>query len=793
MFNLKHYQVSSEDRLADLLPWALLVAAGVIEQKDGLLQKTISFRGPDLASSTRNGLIANVAQINNALRRFGAGWSFFFEAQRQFALDYPNSTWPDPLSGRIDEERRKSFEHEGTHFDSRYFLTLVYAPPTEQASFLASLFLGKQTSDENIQERLSYFKEEVARLSDLLGQVMPQVSELDDPETLTYLHSTISMKRHQIQVPETPMYLDAILTDQDVEHGLETRLGDCFLRTLMIRGFPGKTYPGILDALNELQCEYRWVSRYLAFGKEQARTELNRYRKRWYAKRKGLGSVVMETATQTESALGNTDATRKSADADEALQELEDDFVSFGHFTATVTVWGQTRKEVDEKVKLVEAAINGKGFTTYLEHLGSSEAWLGSLPGHVYANVNRPIVSSLNLAHMLPMSAVWSGAEGNAHLQGPPHFLTKTRGSTPFRLSTNVGDVGHTLILGPTGSGKSTLLSFMALQWLRYPDAQVYIFDKGGSARAATLGVGGDFFVPGQIGIKKGLSFQPLQRIDQESERIWASEWLTELLSTGGIPIGPGDKRELLAALNNLATRLVSDRTLTVLHGLLQHPALRDGLREYTLNGAYGELLDGCEDTLSFGSWQTFELEQLMEKRAVVAPVLSYLFHRLEERFTGRPTLLVLDEAWLFLDHPIFAAKIREWLKVLRKANVYVIFATQSLSDAMNSAIAPVVLESCLTKLFLPNPAAKDEDTSIFYRRIGLNERQIDIISKAIPKREYYYHSNLGNRLFELGLGPTALAFCASSSKDDHRKMDELDKSNFANLWMLHKGVFQDA
>lgn len=779
------------DKLADLLPWALLVAPGVIEQKDGLLQKTISFRGPDLASSTRNGLIANVAQINNALRRFGAGWSFFFEAQRQFALEYPASVWPDPLSERIDQERRKNFEQEGTHFDSRYFLTLVYAPPTQQENFLASLFLGKRADDESTQERLSYFTEEVARLVDLLRQVMPQVSELDDGETLTYLHSTISTKRHPIHVPETPMYLDAILSDQDVEHGLETRLGDCFLRTLTVRGFPGKTYPGILDALNELQCEYRWVSRYMAFSKEQARNELNRYRKRWYAKRKGIGSVIMETATQTESALGNTDATRKSADADEALQELEDDVVSFGHFTATVTVWGKSRKEADEKLKLVEAAINGRGFATYLEHLGSSEAWLGSLPGHVYANVNRPIVSSLNLAHMLPLSAVWSGAESNAHLQGPPHFFTKTRGSTPFRLSTNVGDVGHALILGPTGSGKSTLLSFMALQWLRYKDAQVYIFDKGGSARAATLGVGGDFFVPGQTG--KGLSFQPLQKIDQESERIWACEWLTELLSHGGIPVGPGDKKELWAALNNLATRSVPDRTLTVLHSLLQHSALRDGLREYTLNGTYGELLDGCEDTLSFGSWQTFELEVLMEKRAVVAPVLSYLFHRLEERFTGRPTLLVLDEAWLFLDHPLFAAKIREWLKVLRKANVYVIFATQSLADAMNSVIAPVVLESCLTKLFLPNPAAKDEDTSAFYRRIGLNERQIDIISKAIPKREYYYHSNLGNRLFELGLGPAALAFCASSSKDDHRKMDDLGKFDFARLWMQQKWVQLDA
>ena len=184
-----------------------------------------------------------------------------------------------------------------------------------------------------------------------------------------------------------------------------------------------------------------------------------------------------------------------------------------------------------------------------------------------------------------------------------------------------------------------------------------------------------------------------------------------------------------------------------------------------------------------------------MEQRAIVAPVLTYLFHRLQARFTGHPTLLILDEAWLFLDHPVFAAKIREWLKVLRKANVYVVFATQSIADAMNSKIAPVILESCLTKIFLPNISAKDESTNGFYRSIGLNEKQIDIICQSTPKREYYYSSSLGNRLFELGLGPVALAFCASSTKDDHRLMDSILSSHgrdgFAQELLRKKGVIE--
>src|SRR5690606_30127056 len=140
-----------------------------------------------------------------------------------------------------------------------------------------------------------------------------------------------------------------------------------------------------------------------------------------------------------------------------------------------------------------------------------------------------------------------------------------------------------------------------------------------------------------------------------------------------------------------------------------------------------------------------------------VLPVLSYLFHRLEERFDGRPTLLILDEAWLFLDHPLFAARIREWLKTLRKKNVAVVFATQSLADIAGSSIAPAIVESCPTRIFLPNDRAIEQQMRETYEHFGLNPRQIEIISQATPKRDYYAQTARGNRLFELGLGPLAL------------------------------------
>ncbi len=793
LFSLKEYRDSSE-RLADRLPWSALVAPGVVEQKDGLLQKTIEFRGPDLASSTKEELVGASARLNNALKRLAGGWSVFVEAQRVRARKYPSSEWPDPVSALVDKERRRMFEEEGEHFESRYYLTLVYAPPKEtQAKFLGFLFEGGEEKQGDPREYLSYFQDRVESIVGLLRAVFPYVKPLDDDETLTYLHSTVSTKRHSVKAPETPVYLDAMLADQRLEAGLELKLDKKFFRTVTVRSFPSTTVPGILDELNRLQLEYRWVTRYIAYDKQDALKELKRYQKRWYSQRKGLMSVVTEMAGGGGSDLVNSDAIRKAQDADAAIQEVSADYVSYGLFTATVTVWGETREQADDRIKEVEAVIQSRGFVCIDEKLNALQAWFGSHPGNVYANKRRPLLNSLNLSHMIPLSAVWSGPEENDHLEAPPHIYAKTTGGTPFRLSTNVGDVGHTLILGPTGAGKSTLLCLLALQWLRYDNGQVFIFDKGRSSRAATLGVGGEFYDLQMA--KSGVSFQPLSDVDDENERGWARDWLCELLRQEGVEVGPEVKDSLWRALSRLGERPRGERTLTALNILVQNQKIRQALKQYTQAGPYGGLFDDDHESLSLSNWVALEMEQLMETPAVVPAVLSYLFHRLESRFDGSPTLLILDEAWMFLDHPQFAEKIREWLKVLRKKRVYVVFATQSVADAVSSEIAPVILESCLTRILLPNNRALEPESARYYKQLGLNKKQVRILAQAQAKREYYYQSVKGNRLFELGLEqcPVALGFVGAADPEDQELMDkvleEVPAEQFAGRWLERKGL----
>jgi type IV secretion system protein TrbE len=787
MLNLTEYR-KRPALLADWLPWAGLVAPGVVLNKDGSFQRTARFRGPDLDSATQSELVATSARLNNALRRLGTGWALFVDAERREAADYPESSFPEPLSWLVDEERRSAFEEDASHFESSYHLTLLYLPPEESKARAARL-LYKNNGAEGVdwRARLEAFVAETERFFGLLEGVMPEVAWLDDGQTLTYLHGCVSTRPHVVAVPEVAMHLDALLADEPLVGGMAPMLGNQHLRVLSVRGFPTSTWPGLLDDLNRLGFAYRWSTRFLCLDKAESEKELSRLRRQWFAKRKNIVALLRETIFQQESPLVDSDASNKASDADAALQELGSDQVAFGYVTATVTVLDADVTAADEKLLAVERAIQGRGFVTTPETLNAVDAWLSSVPGHVYANVRQPIVSTLNLAHMMPVSAVWAGPERNAHLDGPPMIVTRTDGATPFRLVTHIGDVGHTLIVGPTGMGKSVLLATLAMQFRRYPGSRIFAFDMGRSMRATILGLGGEHY---DLGTEGAIAFQPLARIDQDGYRAWAAEWIEGRFIQEGIAVGPPEKHAVWSALNSLASAPVEQRTMTGLSDLLQSNALRQALQPYVLGGAHGKLLDADADRLGAASVQGFEMEELMHSKAAVLAVLGYLFARFDERFDGAPTLLILDEAWLFLDDPVFASRIRQWLKTLRKKNVSVIFATQSLADIKESTIAPAIVESCTSRIFLPNPQATEPQIRVIYEGFGLNSRQIEIVATAQPKRDYYYQSRLGNRVFDLGLGSVALAFSGASTPEDQRAIDDVSASvmpaGFAAAWLRH-------
>ncbi len=761
MFSLREYR-KPRGRLPDYLPWCALVAPGVVLQKDGLLQKTVRYRGADLDAAEDHTLEHCGLQLNGFLKRLGTGWTYFVEVQRREVGEYPSTQWDHPGPWLIDLEQRELFMR-GTQFHMEYYLTFVWNPSADVLQHAKSWFFGSSEDQETpAEESVTDFIKKIDELLGLLRSIMIEVEPLSDEETLGYLHSTISMNNHPVAVPEIPFYLDALLPDMPLSPGAMPMLGEHHLSISTITGFPNETFPEILQGLQQVGVEYRWVNRFILLGREDAEKLLEQYRQRFFANRKRLSRLLKEEIAKEETPLMDNRAIHGLEDTESALREVAQGSVSFGYYTGVLVTWDKDKQKAREKGRLLRTVVQERGFSVIEETFHSREAWFSSIPGHVYANIRRPLIHTLNVAHIIPYTASWEGDSSSGHLKkisgvGTPHLICPTKSGVPFSLNLGVGDVGHTFIAGPTGAGKSTLLSLIGLQWLKYPRSKVYIFDKDCSALSATTVVGGRFYEPG--GDEEKIPFQPLAKIDNERELLWADTFIAELCEVQGCSIGAKEREEIHYALSELSEAHRGHRTISALCGLIQNKTLRRALEVYSLDGPFGRIFDGDSESLVLDRWVMLEMGVLMELGdSVVIPALRYLFHRLEEVFTGDPVLLVLDEAWLFLQHKIFQGQIRGWLKTLRKKRVYVIFATQELSDASQSDIMPTILSACHSKIYLPDEEAQAEGMAELYRSFGLGEREISIIAHAQGKCDYYYASARGRRLFSLPLGGVTLA-----------------------------------
>ena len=794
---------------SDLVPYAALVANGVILLKDGSLMAGWYFAGPDSESSTDAERNEVSRQINTVLSRLGTGWMIQVEAVRVVTSDYPaheQCHFPDPVTLAIDGERRAHFQKERGHYESRHALILTWRPPEKTRSGLARYVYSDTESRaaRYADTVLDSFQTSIREVEQYLGNVLSirrmvtqsvderggfQIARYD--ELFQFIRFCITGENHPIRLPEIPMYLDWLAT-AEFHHGLSPMVENHYLAVVAIDGFPAESWPGILNSLDLMPLTYRWSSRFIFLDDQEARQKLERTRKKWQQKVRPFFDQLF----QTQSRSVDQDAMMMVAETEDAIAQASSQLVAYGYYTPVIVLFDDDQARLREKAEAVRRLIQAEGFGARIETVNATEAFLGSLPGNWYANIREPLINTRNLADLIPLNSVWSGAAAAPcpfYPPSSPPLMLVASGSTPFRLNLHVDDVGHTLIFGPTGSGKSTLLSLIAAQFRRYASAQIFAYDKGRSMLPLTLAAGGDHYEIGESEGEGGprLAFCPLSDLATDGDRAWASEWIETLVVLQGVPITPDHRNAISRQVALMADS--SGRSLSDFVSGVQLREIKEALHHYTVDGPLGQLLDAERDGLSLGSFQTFEIEQLMNmgERSLV-PVLLYLFRRIEKRLTGAPSLIILDEAWLMLGHATFRDKIREWLKVLRKANCAVVLATQSISDAERSGIIDVLKESCPTKICLPNGAAREPGTREFYERIGFNERQIEIVATALPKREYYVVSPDGRRLFDMALGPVALAFAGASGKEDLKRIQALSAEHGGDWpvhWLQQRGI----
>lgn len=805
MLRLQDFR-SKAKGLPDLLTYAALIEPGIILQKDGSFLAGWEIRGEDTASATPAELAHVSGQFSNAMRHLGSGWMLHVDACRTKQRAYPDaslSRFADPVSQAIEDERR-AFFGEGLCFSTATYLVVTCLPNYHVARMAGAARVGAETMSA-LEKGLALFREKLQELEDAFSSVlgMTKLVEYMDydaahmrfvqSDLLSHLQFCISGVFQPMRVPETPMYLDAILGSRHLVGGLIPRLEDGqeqkHLAVLSIDGFPQESFPAMLAAFDNMPFELRYSTRFICLDQYDAEKEITNYVKGWNQRILGF----MDQFFNNPNARVNRDALRMREDAEEAKAEVQSGFLGAGYLSSTVILMDADINALQDNARELRRMIQTQGFGCRIESINALEAWLGSLPGNGYANVRRPLMTTLNLADLLPLQSAWTGSPvcpcpfyppGS-----PPLAVFLTNGSTPFWFNLHAGDLAHTAIFGPTGSGKSTLLATIAAQFLRYGDCRIFAFDKGNSLFPLCEGTGGTHY---EIGADTSLCFTPLQRISQGStEMAWAENWIESLLELQGMKVMPAHRSAIHDAMTGLARQPEGMRTLSHFMDAVQDHEIREAISYFTNRGAMGMLLDARTDELSSARFMVFEMDELQKKgKKNTVPVLTYLFHRIETALDGKPSLLILDEAWTMLDDPVFRAQIREWLKVLRKKNCGVVVATQSLSDAKASGIMDVILQSCPTRIYLPNRQAASDEEYAFYRTCGLNDRQIQILAKATAKADYYMVNPSGRRLFQLGLGPVALSFVGASDAESIARIRALKVEhgpNWPQVWLRER------
>lgn len=812
------YSYKNKEYVYNYLPWAYLVQdeEGIVVNKNGSIQSTFKLIGEDGLGLEQVSQVKMRANLNNTFQRLKGNWSINVESRRIRTRDCIKSQFKSKILQKLEDIRIARY-NSGKYFETETYLTFCWLPPVDLLNKLSDKFITDELIEEAEVNRLKYieyFKSEVKEYVGLLKTSFKEIKPLNDQETLTFLHSCFSQNKEQNMVPlRKDIMLDSYLSDTPITRGLTPKIGDEYLGAIGILAFPTETFPDMLAAINDLGIPLRWTSRFIVMDKDDSIKLATKIKGKWGNKRKDFLTSVEDKAMDQDRGATNYEALASEEDGENMLNNLQNDVFSLGYYTFTILLKDNSLKQLNENLDEIMTIIQSRGFVAIKEHVNLLEAFFGSMPGDIYHNVRKVPIPSMTLIDLIQFTSRYDGNKINKHLNACPLIYTRiTDTFNKANLNLHVDDVGHTAVYGTTGAGKSVLLNLLECQFMKYKDAQVFIFDKGGSARVITTAINGKFYDLG----KEGISFQPLAKIGisektisnakskvnlensspeeieekfrdiekeekfrASKEKDWAFEWLCEIFKQENVILTPEIKIRLQESLNSVAELPEELRTISQLAIQLQDNTLRMAIENYTKDGALGKYFDSSEDSFTPEyAWQVFEMDGIFETKNACSVMLKYIFHKLEvEMFTqNKPTLLVVDEAWKIFDDPDFTAKFRQWLKELRKKNVAVLFATQEIKDVLASPIKDTLLASCKTTIFLANEKALTKEYIEIYKELGLNMKQIEILANLKRKKDYYVFSEQGSFALDLELNEFELAFPAATGAGDQLEAIKIKK-----------------
>lgn len=797
--------------VGELLPW--LYSTGIAHDKvvckDDSILGVWALRGVDIESADPSTLEAAASQMDDVLRRLASsGVNVWTLMERRPAGGYKFGSFDNEVAGYIDELWGATFA-ESPLYENRCFIAV--AMPTRGAALSLGEAVGQGISSgrgmlssvaDALKARvrgskLTGFrtKEELdrmcARFETHIAQIVDSslhectVTRLRGPDLLGFLKSTVSANRLAPVGVNEDEYLDTYLSDTFIDNSYQDHLildgtKRQYVGVYSLKAAPGGNLLAGLNSLTALPMRIRigitWRSATIAQADKFLAGARSFDEMRGFTPRKLIKKMMARDAAVDGD---DTPQTRVGSIAEDFRQMNKRNQASFGWMAASVCVYADSPEVLNDNMDLVQRNLERSGMVFIRERDGSLSGFCVGVPGHLREVVRWHFVEASNLTDMVPMITLDSGKDYHPFFSEglperlPPCATLRTRYNTVQYFNYHVGQLGHALLIGPSRNGKTMFQMFLTSQFLKYPNARVFILDKDLSCKPPTLLMGGRYIDldPNRGG---GMKLNPLSVAGTESGATWFSSWLDELLQARGPALTDKELQEVYEA--TLRIRDFPGKRLTTLMTQLSE-GLRARLQPWCEGGAYGMFFDHAEDDFEFGRITATEVGSLINAGLldVVRGYTSYAFYRIEQFLSNSdpreigPTLVYFEEAGFLLDSPIFAARAKDYLMTLAKKNAFLVMTAQSPEPFINQPdLGAAVRDNIATILFLPNKGASRADLGKKYREaFGVNDVQLELIADATPRQEYciFQPANDTFRVAQAHFPPEIVACLRSDKK----------------------------
>ena len=409
-----------QNQLKYVLPWSFIISPGICLLKNGALMTTYQVEYPDLEASSAPEIASMASLFNRSAMTLAQneGWALFFDVKRYKTKDYPAGDFSNLAGWLIDQRRAENYHKFGEHFTTEYYITFVYQLPSDIDSKTTGFFFKNKTKNQKVinkvvkgnnfpkmQKEAEDFLDECEKVMGTLA-VKLWIHRLTDSELFSYIKSTVSPNRQNLVYPEdTFLFLDNYLCDMDVQNSQPLKIGDYYAPVMGIMDFPNKTYPAIFDALNRTMPEFRWTTRFIPLSKEKSTKEAEKYQNRFYSARKSGMTLFTEMAMNVEIDKENKGALEMEAQASNIQGDIALGEYVPGYYTSNLMVWDKKFENAKLKARKLQQVVRSCGFSVKEETFNNTQAWLGMMPGNVYANIRRPLISTKNFSNIIPLSS----------------------------------------------------------------------------------------------------------------------------------------------------------------------------------------------------------------------------------------------------------------------------------------------------------------------------------------------------------------------------------------------------